>query len=188
MRQNFFAVLGLLTFLWLVFETELMGIAGVDPDTEPPGHHHEPPPPPPPPHSGDEKHGGKDGPKGPPPDGNGECRLLGPFALLIQGALGALAMLSLVWKRYRERPRRPVKVWAFDASKQVVGSMMLHLANLFMAMLSSGDLSVAAEETLEHHKPKFAQDKDMPNPCSFYLLNLAIDVSLYLGRYWYFLF
>ncbi|EKG21179.1 hypothetical protein MPH_01441 [Macrophomina phaseolina MS6] len=152
-----------------------MGIAGVDPDAEPAS---PPPPTPPPPHSEEEQHGDKGGPKHSGPDGNGECRLLGSFALLIQGALGLLALLSLVWKRYRERPRRPLKVWAFDVSKQVVGSMMLHLANLFMSMLSSGDFRVAAEESLEKHKPGFAQDKEMPNPCSFYLLNLAIDTTI----------
>ena len=95
---------------------------------------------------------------------NGECQLLGPFALFIQGALGLLALLSLVYKRWRERPQRPVKIWAFDASKQVVGSALLHVANLFMSMVSSGEL-----------KPKAGDFQ--ANPCSFYLLNLAIDVS-----------
>lgn len=94
---------------------------------------------------------------------NGECKLLGPFALFIQGALGLLALLSLVYKRWRERPQRPVKIWAFDASKQVLGSALLHVANLFMSILSSGEL-----------KPK--ADDYQANPCSFYLLNLAIDV------------
>ena len=95
----------------------------------------------------------------------GECKLLGPFALFIQGALGLLALLSLVFKRWRERPQRPVKIWAFDASKQVVGSSLLHIANLLMSMISSGELtSVKAEDY-------------QANPCSFYLLNLAIDVS-----------
>lgn len=98
---------------------------------------------------------------------NGECQLLGPFALVIQGALGALALLSLVYKRWRERPQRPLKVWAFDASKQVVGSMLLHIANLLMSMLSSGQLSMNAAATNGYQA----------NPCSFYLLNLAIDVS-----------
>lgn len=97
---------------------------------------------------------------------NGECKLLGPFALFIQGALGALALLSLVYKRWRERPQRPVKIWAFDASKQVVGSVLLHIANLFMSMFSSGQIVVAA--TVGGYQA---------NPCSFYLLNLAIDVS-----------
>lgn len=96
---------------------------------------------------------------------NGECKLLGPFALFVQGALGLLALLSLVFKRWRERPQRPVKIWAFDASKQVVGSALLHIANLFMSMLSSGGLTMKA-------------DSYQANPCSFYLLNLAIDVSI----------
>ena len=95
---------------------------------------------------------------------NGECKLLGPFALFVQGALGLLALLSLVFKRWRERPQRPVKIWAFDASKQVVGSALLHVANLLMSMLSSGGLKIKAN----HYQA---------NPCSFYLLNLAIDVG-----------
>lgn len=94
----------------------------------------------------------------------GECRLLGPFSLLVQAALGALALLSLVYKRWRERPQRPVKVWAFDVSKQVFGSAMLHLANLLMSMFSAGQLEI--------------RSKYKPNPCSFYILNLGIDVSL----------
>jgi len=93
--------------------------------------------------------------------------LLGPFAVFIQGALGALALLSLVYKRWRERPQRPLKIWGFDVSKQVVGSILLHIANLLMSMLSSGQLAV------KHLKGGSTK----ANPCSFYLLNLAIDVS-----------
>lgn len=104
-----------------------------------------------------------------------ECHLLGPFALIIQGSLGLLALLSLVFKRWRERPQRPLKVWAFDASKQVVGSMLLHVANLLMSLLSSGKLVVTLENP----------DKFHANPCSFYLLNLAIDVSLQLITFLY---
>ena len=96
---------------------------------------------------------------------DGECKLLGPFALFIQGALGLLALLSLVYKRWRERPQRPVKIWAFDASKQVVGSALLHVANLILSMISSAEVT--------NVKPEDYQ----ANPCSFYLLNLAIDVS-----------
>ena len=107
---------------------------------------------------------GTSGPDSKPGAENGECKLLGPFALFVQGALGLLALLSLVFKRWRERPQRPVKIWAFDASKQVVGSALLHVANLLMSMLSSGELTIKAD----HYQA---------NPCSFYLLNLAIDVS-----------
>lgn len=97
-------------------------------------------------------------------EGQGECKLLGSFSLLIQLALGGLALLSLVYKRWRERPQRPLKVWAFDVSKQVFGSCMLHLLNLLLSMFSAGQIEI---------RPQYR-----PNPCSFYLLNLGIDVSI----------
>lgn len=109
---------------------------------------------------------------------NGECHLLGSYALLVQGALGLLAVSSLVYKRWRETPRRPLKIWFFDASKQVFGSVLLHLANILMSMLSSGKFDVAAntQATTQLAKPDDAGKQ--PNPCSFYLLNLAIDTTI----------
>ncbi|MCJ1314186.1 hypothetical protein MMC25_007866 [Agyrium rufum] len=106
--------------------------------------------------------------KSPPEPETGECQLLGPFAIFIQSSLGLLALLVLVFKRWRERPQRPLKIWAFDASKQVVGSALLHLANLLMSMLSSGQLDVSVA----------AQGVATENPCSFYFLNLAIDTTV----------
>lgn len=107
------------------------------------------------------------------PPANGECKLLGSFALLVQAALGGCAVLALVYKRWRERPQRPMKIWFFDVSKQVVGSALVHVANIFMSMLSSGKFTIKAEprsfNSREHYEP---------NPCSFYLLNLAIDTTI----------
>ncbi|KFY30045.1 hypothetical protein V493_02156 [Pseudogymnoascus sp. VKM F-4281 (FW-2241)] len=111
------------------------------------------------------------------PVSKGECELLGPFALLVQLALGGLALLALVFKRWRERPQRPVKVWAFDVSKQVVGSVLLHGANLVMSMLSSGRLSMKVEDVIEARDESGSASGD-PNPCSFYFLNLLIDTTL----------
>ncbi|QDS78175.1 hypothetical protein FKW77_005338 [Venturia effusa] len=166
----------------LVFETELVAIDGVEKELtaepQPEGNldlaqssHKDK-------GANDHEHEGSD--KGPKHDGDknsGECQLLGPFALLIQAALGILALSSLVFKRYRETPRRPIKVWAFDASKQVVGSMLLHLANLLMSMLSSGQLDI---DQKAKQAAAFAQADEgrQPNPCSFYLLNLAIDTTI----------
>lgn len=130
-----------------------------------------------------ETEGGKDA--GDEKDGDsGECELLGPFALIIQGALGGLAILSLVYKRWRETPRRPVLIWFFDVSKQVFGSVLLHIMNVFFSMLSGGSFDVAkavkpSTVSLLVRDGEFVQDDSVakPNPCSFYLLNLAIDVS-----------
>jgi len=112
----------------------------------------------------------------PPLPPHAECQLLGPFALLVQLALGGLALLALVYKRWRERPQRPVKVWAFDVSKQVVGSVLVHVANLVMSMLSSGEFGV----TLETVAKLGGGEGGESNSCSFYFLNLLIDVSICL--------
>jgi len=123
-------------------------------------------------------------------DSTAECQLLGPFALWVQLALGGLALLSLVYKRWKERPQRPVKVWFFDVSKQVVGSLLVHVANVFMSMLTSGRVSIkaapatvvtAGKVLMLLRRATTGEDDDgdnsyVPNPCSFYLLNLAIDV------------
>ena len=95
----------------------------------------------------------------------------------MQLALGGLALLALVFKRWRERPQRPVKVWAFDVSKQVVGSVLLHAANLVMSMLSSGRLSMKVEDVIIEARDETGNASGDPNPCSFYFLNLLIDVS-----------
>ena len=151
----------------LVFDTELRGIEGVPTGPSPTGGPETPP-------SDSEEQGSTDTPPG--EDANGECRLLGPFSLLVQAALGALALLSLVYKRWRERPRRPVKIWLFDVSKQVFGAIILHILNLLMSMLSSGRFDAAKPTT--YIAPSGGGERQQPNGCSFYLLNLAIDVRL----------
>lgn len=130
-------------------------------------------------------------------DLHGRCELLGPFALFVQAALGALAMLVLFWKRAREHPQRPLLIWFMDVSKQVLGSVLVHIANLLLSMLSSGtfttepsptSLAVVAN-TLHRRRPPGPppaggppppgdDDQYHSNPCSFYLLNLAIDTTI----------
>ncbi|KAM3077134.1 hypothetical protein ACMFMG_003397 [Clarireedia jacksonii] len=109
---------------------------------------------------------------------NGECQLLGSFAILVQGALGCLALLALVYKRWRERPQRPLKIWFFDVSKQVVGSVLVHIANLLMSMLSSGQFSIKMDAGSVVSRMVNDSGEYKPNPCSFYLLNLAIDTTI----------
>ncbi|KAK0922931.1 hypothetical protein LTR91_001093 [Friedmanniomyces endolithicus] len=105
-----------------------------------------------------------------------ECHLLGPFALLVQGALGAVAVLSLVLKRYRESPKRPWRIWFFDVSKQIFGSMLLHVFNIAMSLFATTDV-VNAAKTVVAQSSKDANGRS-PNPCSFYLLNLGIDTTI----------
>lgn len=141
---------------------------------------------------------GPGSPSSPMDDQPTECRLLGPFAILVQLALGALALLSLVYKRWRERPQRPVKIWFFDVSKQVFGSVLVHAANVVMSLFTSGRFTirvvdpVVAVSGVARRAARavvgggmmmgmvaraHAEEEYVPNPCSFYLLNLAIDVG-----------
>lgn len=78
-----------------------------------------------------------------------------------------------------------MKIWFFDVSKQVFGSVLVHIANLLMSMLSSGQFSIRLDPSAIEGRGLAGlakrivdeEGKYMPNPCSFYLLNLAIDVS-----------
>jgi len=85
------------------------------------------------------------------------CQLLGPTALVVQGLMGVFVVLSLVYKRHRETPKRPWRIWLFDVSKQVVGQLFVHSANL----LVSG----------------FASHNTSKNACVSYFLNILIDTT-----------
>jgi len=95
------------------------------------------------------------------------CRLLGPTALIVQGLLGLLVILSLVYKRHRESPKRPWRIWLFDVAKQLCGQMFVHGINLLIsdvvARISSG------------------------NRCVFYFLNILIDTTLGVGLIYFLL-
>ncbi|KAF9266294.1 hypothetical protein L218DRAFT_897361 [Marasmius fiardii PR-910] len=89
---------------------------------------------------------------------NHSCQLLGPTALIVQGLMGILVILSLIYKRHREVHKRPWKIWVFDVSKQVVGQMFVHGVNV----LISGIIS--------HYGSS--------NACVSYFLNILVDTTL----------
>ncbi|RLN88229.1 hypothetical protein BBJ28_00001573 [Nothophytophthora sp. Chile5] len=95
-----------------------------------------------------------------------ECKLLsGEFAVLLQVLLGFIALSVLVFKRLREVPRRPL-VWAFDASKQMVGASFAHVANLLIAILlySYEDSHKSTDTTVDQ--------------CALYFVNFTLDTTL----------
>lgn len=92
-----------------------------------------------------------------------QCELLGQFGSLgwwLQGVLIIMCFLSLVFKRFTDKVRRPWKVWFFDASKQGVQAFMNHALNLGLAK-AFGEL--------------IDSDSD---PCNWYLVNLTLDCTL----------
>ncbi|KAJ3875053.1 vacuolar membrane protein-domain-containing protein [Lentinula edodes] len=86
------------------------------------------------------------------------CQLLGPTALIVQGLMGILVILSMIFKRHREKPMRPWKIWLFDVSKQIVGQMFVHGVNVLVSDL------------LSHFSSE--------NACVSYFLNILVDTTL----------
>ena len=84
------------------------------------------------------------------------------FDDLIQVVLGVIALCVLILKRQREKPRRPFKVWALDASKQVMGAGFAHLLNIGLAIWFSSAAGSGDE-------------------CAFYFINFFIDTSVGVG-------
>ncbi|KAK0190525.1 vacuolar membrane protein-domain-containing protein [Armillaria mellea] len=89
------------------------------------------------------------------------CQLLGPTALIVQGLMGVLVILSLVYKRHREKPKRFWRIWLFDVSKQIVGQMFVHGVNVFVS------------DIVSHNSDE--------NACVFYFFNILVDTTLGVG-------
>ncbi|XP_051976315.1 store-operated calcium entry regulator STIMATE-like [Xyrauchen texanus] len=88
--------------------------------------------------------------------------LMDGFSVLIQALLALLAFSTLMLKRYREPVgiRRPWRIWFFDTSKQAIGALFMHFANIFLSTLTNED------------------------PCSLYLLNFLLDATLGMLVIW----
>jgi hypothetical protein len=86
------------------------------------------------------------------------CSLLGgDIGVLVQVILGLAFVFALFFKRWREKPRRPMLVWAFDASKQGVSGFLQHFINVGIGV-------VFAEE-------------GQASECSWYFVSFVISVA-----------
>lgn len=95
-------------------------------------------------------------------DGGDECRLLeGPVAYLAQLVLFGFVLATLFYKRSFEIPKRPIKVWGMDVSKQAFSSIAAHLCNMLIAILAS--MNVEESNTSE---------------CSWYFVVYTIDTTI----------
>ncbi|CAO3642029.1 unnamed protein product [Cunninghamella blakesleeana] len=59
-------------------------------------------------------------------DDPGGCQLMDTFAVFIQLCLATIAFSTLLLKRHREKPQRPLPIYLMDISKQVIGSIFVH--------------------------------------------------------------
>ncbi|KAI8980533.1 vacuolar membrane protein-domain-containing protein [Pilobolus umbonatus] len=107
---------------------------------------------------------------GQPSDDEG-CHLLDSFAILVQVTLASSALLTLFYKRSREKPQRPFNVWALDVSKQFAGAAVIHFLNLAVSYLAG--------------RPRNGGPKT--NLCVWYFLNVAVDTTVGVGILWFWL-
>ncbi|KAI9345731.1 vacuolar membrane protein-domain-containing protein [Pilaira anomala] len=104
------------------------------------------------------------------PDESG-CKLMDGFGIFIQLCLATTAFSTLIFKRQREQPQRPIRIWALDVSKQFAGGIMIHSLNVVAAVFFGVD-------PIEGEKS---------NPCVWYFLNILVDTTLGIGILWVFL-
>ena len=88
-----------------------------------------------------------------------QCHLFGLFGWSVQCFLAVSCFSSLVYKRFRERPQRPWKIFLMDVSKQAISAGLAHIMNIMIALVLS-----AAED-----------DND---PCVWYFVNITIDTTI----------
>lgn len=69
----------------------------------------------------------------------GKCELLGIFGFFVQFLLGIICFSVLVVKRQLENPKRSIRVWLLDISKQGISTLILHFFNLFFSVLVSSE-------------------------------------------------
>ncbi|KAI8926283.1 vacuolar membrane protein-domain-containing protein [Entophlyctis helioformis] len=95
------------------------------------------------------------------------------FAIVVQVLLATIALGSLFIKRWRERPQRPLLVWAMDTSKQALAASMVHFVNVFVSSISGIDAE--------------GREGRSTNPCVWYFLNLGLDTTIGVGILYVFL-
>ncbi|CAH7685770.1 vacuolar membrane protein-domain-containing protein [Phakopsora pachyrhizi] len=90
---------------------------------------------------------------------NQSCSLLGPFSILIQTFMALVILISLLIRRHREKPKRKLRIWTADVSKQIIGQAFVHFLNIFIS-------------------DSLASSPTQGNPCALYFMNILIDTTL----------
>lgn len=89
------------------------------------------------------------------------CDLVGVFGIFVQVLLVLLIFTAVKVKHHFERPRRVLKLFFMDGSKQLLSNSMLHIMNVVLA--------VAVSTSKQHDQ------------CGVYFTALLLDVTLGLA-------
>jgi hypothetical protein len=107
-------------------------------------------------------------------DGMKKCKLLsGQFAILVQFILAFICFLTLAIKWHFERPKRAPTVWILDGTKQGIGSITGHMANIFLSTIIAH--SRYHHTVDENHGNADNGDEEDDDECKWYLMNYLSD-------------
>jgi hypothetical protein len=87
----------------------------------------------------------------------------------LQLVLGVTALMSLIYKRQTESPRRPFDVWFMDVSKQGFSSVLVHFWNIGLSIIFA-NLS--------------SNDNRASDECAFYFINFLLDTFVGVFLVW----
>lgn len=66
---------------------------------------------------------------------DGSCNLISTSGIIVQGLLAFISFCVLIYKRFTERPKRVLKIWFLDVSKQILSQLITHIGNVVFAMI-----------------------------------------------------
>lgn len=107
------------------------------------------------------------------------CRLLGPVSLTIQTLMGILVLLVLLLKRNVESPRRKLFVWIYDITKQIGGSMAIHMINIMISVWKRKSSDGFIRFLLMQDNDDSDNDQ-----CDWYFVNLLMDTTVGIPLLW----
>ena len=87
------------------------------------------------------------------------CDLMGITGIIIQFLIGILSLMSLIIKRYFERPKRKMNIFLLDVFKQLLSSGIIHLFNVIVSIILTTKKHISNDE------------------CSSYLISFLFDAS-----------
>jgi hypothetical protein len=98
---------------------------------------------------------------------SGSCQVLsGISGYAVQGALFTVCVSSLLLKWYLEAPRRKLRIFVLDSSKQFIGAGVIHCLNLVSAVAFTRFENSPADE------------------CAWYWINIVIDTTFGVAVCW----
>jgi len=112
-------------------------------------------------------------------DGKSHCKIMDDwFGVFVQGILAALAISLLMAKWSLETPRRKLKIFFLDSSKQIVGGTIVHIINM----------AIVFTLFWNQHRPKLCDECDYYALLSiiFNTVGTAIEFALLRASEYYF--